>query len=177
MSRKRTSRVRSRHADVRLPAVKSQSKNRILAALPPDEFRRLAAHLTTVPIRTKQVLYKQGEQVEHVYFPHGGVVSITAVLADGTTVEAATVGDEGMLGVEAFLTDDAIAPGETLVQVPDTSMERLDVETFRRELAEHAALYKLMGQYTQVFIAQMVQTTACNVLHCTPCSSAVPAGS
>ena len=70
-----------------------------------------------------------------------------------------------MLGVEAILTNDAIAPGETLVQVPDTSMERLDVDAFRRELAEHGALYKLMGQYTQVFIAQMVQTTACNVLH------------
>ena len=165
MSRKRASPVRSRHADVRRPAVKSQSKNRILAALPSDEFRRLAPQLMAVPVRTKLVLYKQGERIQQVYFPHGGVISITAVLPDGTTVEAATVGDEGMLGVEAFLTDDAIAPGETLVQVPDTSIERLDVDAFRRELAEHGALYRLMGQYTQVFIAQMVQTTACNVLH------------
>ena len=165
MSRKRASPIRPRRAAARRPPVTSQAKNRILAALPSGEFRRLAAHLTTVAVRTKQMLYKQGEHIEHVYFPNGGVVSITAVLPDGTTVEAATVGDEGMLGVEAFLTDDAIAPGETLVQVPDTSMERLGVDAFRRELAEHGALYRLMGQYTQVFIAQMVQTTACNVLH------------
>ena len=165
MSKKRASPVRRRHAAIRPPPVTSQSKNRILAALPPDEFRRLAPHLTTIPARAKQVLYEPGVHVQHVYFPNGGVVSITAVLLDGTTVEAATVGDEGMLGVEAFLTDDAIAPGETLVQVPDTSIERLDVGAFRRELAEHAALYRLMGQYTQAFIAQMMQTTACNVLH------------
>jgi CRP-like cAMP-binding protein len=165
MSRKRASSVRQRALAGRPPPASLRPKNRILAALPPAEFRRLAPHLTTIPVRTKQVLYKQGERIQHVYFPNGGVISITAVLADGMTVEAATVGDEGMLGVEAFLADDAIAPGETLVQVPNTSMEMLDVDSFRRELAEHNALSTLLGHYTQIFIAQMVQTTACNVLH------------
>jgi CRP-like cAMP-binding protein len=165
MSTKRVSLVRKRSTAIRPPPTTPKAQNRILAALPPAEFRRLAPHLTTVPVRTKQILYKQGERVEHVYFPNGGVISITAVLPDGITVEAATVGDEGMLGVEAFLSDEAVAPGETLVQVPDTSMERLDVDAFRGELAEHGALYRLLGRYTQVFIAQMVQTTACNVLH------------
>ena len=59
--------------------------------------------LTVIPIPTKKVLQKQGEPIRYVYFPNGGVCSITTVLTDGTTVEAATVGDEGMLGVEAFL--------------------------------------------------------------------------
>lgn len=80
-------------------------------------------------------------------------------------VEAATVGCEGMVGLEAFLRDDAIAPGETLLQVPDTSAEKLEVATFRREVAQHGALHDLMGRYTQVVIAQMMQTTACNALH------------
>ena len=47
---------------------------------------------------------------------------------DGTTVEAATVGDEGMLGIEAFLSADAVAPGEAFMQVPDTNAEMLSVE-------------------------------------------------
>ena len=34
-------------------------------------------------------------------FPNGGVCSIATVLADRTTVEAATVGDQGMLGRQA----------------------------------------------------------------------------
>jgi CRP-like cAMP-binding protein len=100
-----------------------------------------------------------------VYFPNGGVISITTVLQDGTSVEAATVGDAGMVGIEAFLRDDPIAPGETLMQVPDTNGERLSVEDFRRELGEHGALEALMGRYTQALIAQMMQTTACNALH------------
>jgi CRP-like cAMP-binding protein len=87
------------------------------------------------------------------------------VLADGTTVEAATVGDEGMLGVEAFLTDDAVAPGETVVQVPDTDAVMMSAEDLRREVAERGALSDLLGRYTQIVIASMMQTTACNALH------------
>src|ERR1700687_1266129 len=87
------------------------------------------------------------------------------MLSDGTTVEAAAVGDEGRLGVGAFLGADAIAPGETLIQVPDTNAESMSVEDFRREVAKPGALHDLVGRYMQVVIAQMMQTTACNVLH------------
>jgi CRP-like cAMP-binding protein len=143
-------------------------KNRLLAALPADDFDRLRPLLKTVPIRLKQVLQKNGERIEAVYFLNGGVASITTALSDGTMVEAATVGDEGMLGVEAFLSADAIAPGETLIQVPDTSAEMMGVDDFRREMAKQGAFRDLVGRYTQVVIAQMMQTTACNALHQVP---------
>ena len=48
-------------------------KNRLLAALPADDYRRLLPHLKTVPIRVKQVLCKQGEAIQRVFFPNGGV--------------------------------------------------------------------------------------------------------
>jgi CRP-like cAMP-binding protein len=143
-------------------------KNRLLAALPADDFDRLRPLLNTVPIRLKQVLQKNGERIEAVYFLNGGVASITTALSDGTMVEAATVGDEGMLGVEAFLSADAIAPGETLIQVPDTSAEMMGVDDFRREMAKQGAFRDLVGRYTQVVIAQLMQTTACNALHQVP---------
>ncbi len=164
MSRKRLRSVRPPPA-VRPPPPEGRPKNRLLAALPADDFRRLAPHLKTIKIRTRQVLQKQGEPLRHVYFPNGGVVSITSILLDGRTVEVATVGDEGMLGIEAFLSDDVVAPGETLMQVPDTDAEMLGVDDFRSEIAKHGALHDLMGHYTQVVIAQMMQSTACNALH------------
>lgn len=85
-----------------------------------------------------------------MYFPNGGVCSITTVLSTGTMVEAATVGDEGMVGIEAFLSADAVAPGEAFMQVPDTNAEMLSVEAFRREVRKRGALHDLMGRYTQV---------------------------
>jgi len=152
------------HADGAPPS-HERPKNRLLAALPADDFRRVSRYLKRIPIRLKQVLHKNGEPVRTVYFLNGGVASITTALADGTTVEAATVGDEGMLGVEAFLSVNAVAPGETLIQVPDTDAEAMSVEDFRREIQKQEALHDLVGRYTQVVIAQMMQSTACNALH------------
>src|SRR3954462_7173504 len=152
-------------AERRPPPHDGRPRNRLLAALPADDFNRLRPHLTTVPIRVKQVFHRQNEPIRHVYFPNGGVCSVMAVLSNGSLVEAATVGDEGMLGIEAFFTDDAIAPAETLVQVPDTSVEQLSVEDFRRELAERGALHDVIARYAQVKIAEIIQTAACNAVH------------
>jgi CRP-like cAMP-binding protein len=152
-------------AAVRPPPSDGRPKNGLLAALPANDFRRLQPFLKTVPIHLKQVLHKNGEPLRVVYFLNGGVASITTTLLDGTMVEAATIGDEGMLGIEAFLSADAVATGNTLIQVPDTNAEALSVEDFRREIGEHGALHDLMGRYTQTVIAQMMQSTACNALH------------
>jgi CRP-like cAMP-binding protein len=163
MSKRRVSAVRPAPA-VR-PPPDGRPKNQLLAALPADDFRRLLPHLTIVPTHVRQVLHKHGEPLRSVYFLNGGVASITTVLSDGTTVEAATIGDEGMLGIEAFLSDDAVAPGETLIQVPDTDAAVVSVEDFRDAVAAPGAFRDLIGRYTQVMIAQMMQTTACNALH------------
>ena len=164
MAKKRVSSVRPPPV-MRPPPDDGRPKNRLLAALPADDFRRLLPHLKTVPIRVRQVLHKNGEPLRSVYFLNGGVASITTVLADGTTVEAATIGDEGMLGVEAFLSDDAIAAGETLMQVPDTDAAVMSVADFRDAVSAPSPFRDLLGRYTQVVIAQMMQSSACNALH------------
>src|SRR5688572_1195394 len=92
-------------------------KNQLLRALPEADFQRLLPDLRTIPTSARQVFHKHGKPIEHVYFPNGGVVSITAVLSDGTMVETATVGLEGMVGIEVFLHKDAVAPGQTMMQV------------------------------------------------------------
>jgi CRP-like cAMP-binding protein len=162
---KRNSSVRPSSRAERPPPSDGRPKNRLLAALPAEDFDRLLPHLTTIPVRVKQVFHRQNEPIRHVYFPNGGVCSVVAVLSSGTMVEAATVGDEGMLGIEAFFTDDAIAPAETLLQVPGTDIEQLSIEDFRRELAQRGALHNVVARYAQVKIAEIIQTAACNALH------------
>jgi CRP-like cAMP-binding protein len=157
----------SKKRGLSVPPVGSSGRpnNRLLAALPNEEYRRLQPHLTTVPIPVRQVLHKRDQPLDAVYFLNGGVASITTTLSDGTTMEAATVGDEGVVGIEAFLGADAVAAGDAFIQVPDTSAERLGVAQFRRELAKRGALRQLIGRYAQVLIAQMMQTSACNARH------------
>jgi CRP-like cAMP-binding protein len=100
-------------------------KNRLLARLPVADFNRLRPHLTTIPVHAREVFHTAGEPFHRVYFLNGGVGSITTTLSDGAVVEVATVGDEGMLGIEAFLSDRPVAQGDTLMQVPDTSARSL----------------------------------------------------
>jgi CRP-like cAMP-binding protein len=154
-----------RPLSVRQPRTAGRPKNRLLTSLSDEDFHYLRPHLQTVPVRAKQVFHKAGERLRHVYFLNGGVCSLTTVLSNGATVEAATIGDFGFVGIEALLSDDAISLSEAIMQVPDTDAERLTVEAFRRALAERPALRTLLGRYLQVIIGQMMQTMACNVHH------------
>lgn len=147
------------------PRFGPRPKNRLLGVLPQADFDRIQLELKTVPIRVRQVLQRPGTPLEHIYFPNGGVASVTTALSDGTTVEAATIGDEGLLGIDAFFMRDAIATGETIMQVPDTDAEMMSVAAFRRELDRQGAFQHLVGRYAQVVVAQMMQSTACNALH------------
>src|SRR5215218_9166989 len=56
-----------------------------------------------------------------------------------------------------------------MMQVPapsgSTTAEMLSVEAFRRELAKGEALQDVVGRYTQVVLAQMMQSAGCNALH------------
>jgi hypothetical protein len=93
------------------------------------------------------------EPLGDVVYPNGGVCSLTTLMPDGTMVEAATVGDEGILGIEAFFGDDPIAAGETMVQVPNGSIVGLSVHAFRKELGERGGLHDIIGRYAQVTFA------------------------
>jgi len=70
-----------------------------------------------------------------------------------------------MLGAEAMLTNDAVATGDTMMQVPNGHVTMLPVAAFRDEIAQRGALHDLVGRYTQVLMAQMARSTACNALH------------
>ena len=144
---------------------RSRPKNLLLRAIPDAAFERLYPSIVVVSIAHKEMIYRQGSPVQFVYFPDGGVVSITAAMADGTLVETATVGIEGMVGVEVCLGDGAIAWGDTMVQIPDGSASRIPADVLRAELGRHDAVSQLLGRYTQTVVAQMMQTGACNALH------------
>jgi len=139
--------------------------NRLLARLPDEDYERLSPHLERVPMEVKKLLHHQGEPIERIYFPNGGVVSIVTVLANGVTIEGATIGREGMVGIPAFFDDAPLSPFQSVVQVPDTDAMALDLRGFREEMARTGALQKAVQQYAVTLIAQMMQSNACNAVH------------
>jgi len=137
--------------------------NRLIAALPREEYKRLRPHLEAVSLSFKQHLYEPNEPIKYVYFPNSGVVSVISVMEDGGTVEVATVGNEGMVGIPVLLGTDRVL-AETFVQVPGDGW-RMKVDVFKRLITPGSPTHNLLLRYTQALMSQLSQSVACNRLH------------
>jgi CRP-like cAMP-binding protein len=149
---------------VRPPPVDPRPANKLLACLPRADFQRIRPRLRTVPTRVKQIIHVANEPIREVFFPNGGVASMTTVMQDGSMVEIATVGVEGFVGVNALF-GDGITSGEAMMQVPDTNAEVMSIDAFRRELDRRGPFFDCIQRYAQGFLSLMMQSTACMALH------------
>src|SRR5216684_7743502 len=84
-------------------ASSSTYKNRILAALPQEDFDRFFASLQPVSLPLKHLLYRIGDPLDCVYFIEEGVASVLTGMANGATIEVGMIGNEGIAGVPALL--------------------------------------------------------------------------
>src|SRR5918993_2199159 len=116
---------------------------------------------TGVPGHTLQ---EHGAPVTDVYFPNGGVFSVTNEMRDGALVEVATVGREGMLGIGAFF-GDRTAAGRTFRQVANGPILSMAVARFISETHTAGPFREVIGVYAQAKLPQIMQCTACNALH------------
>src|SRR4051794_35749341 len=77
--------------------------NRLLDLLPRAAGNRLRPHLEAVSLGVKHIVYEPHGPISHAYFPIGAVISLVTYMEDGTGVEVATVGREGMVGLPVIL--------------------------------------------------------------------------
>jgi CRP-like cAMP-binding protein len=138
--------------------------NKLLLTLPPVDYERIARHLSIIPLKFKQVLYKQGQTIRDVYFPGGGACSVTKTMEDGATAEIATIGNEGMLGTSVFFGDDQ-AQGDVFVQIGGEGGFKMSAAAFIEEMELRGAFYNRVIRYNQALMIQVMQTTVCNSLH------------
>jgi CRP-like cAMP-binding protein len=141
------------------------SQNRLLAALPLDDHKRVASSLEVVRLKLKQLLHKPGEQVDYVYFPGGGFCSVVTVLADGSMVEVATIGREGMVGLSPAMSTSPMGASAVMVQGETETCYRMRAGAFRREMDRRGAFYELLTRYADAHMGFIMQSTACNAVH------------
>lgn len=138
-------------------------ENRLLARLPQKEYERLLPMFRSIPMIFKDVLSEARAAIEHVYFPSSGVVSAITGMQGGASIEVATIGKEGMVGVMAFVGAEE-SPHRQIIQVPGEAL-RMDVKTFRAETAKDGPFRQVMTLYATAFHYQISQAIACNGLH------------
>jgi CRP-like cAMP-binding protein len=139
------------------------TKNKILDALPPEDYERLAPHLHAVKMPQGQTLYRHEQRIEQLYFPTGSMISLVAQLSDGASVEVGITGFEGMVGMPVVLGVD-VSPHECMVQLPDGAIQ-VRAEAIKSEFRRGGALQALLLRYTQSLLLMSSQVATCNRAH------------
>src|SRR5215207_5541049 len=117
-----------------VPSVSPETANRLLDALPAVDRAALLEPAWTRRMDAGDVLLRDGERIASVWFPITAVVSLLTTLEDGSAVETATVGREGVVGAVVFLGDDRLRNGRAVVQLAG-DLIGVPVDTFRSVLA------------------------------------------
>jgi CRP-like cAMP-binding protein len=143
--------------------VRKSEENRILQALSDKQRAQIAPDLKSVCLHAKQVLAEPEEPTRYVYFPRTAVLSLLVPMEDGTAVEGAILGNEGIVGLQVFLGECA-AMEEIVVQVPGEAA-RMRANDFRTVLASSCELQVLLHRYSMALMTQLARTAGCNGLH------------
>jgi CRP-like cAMP-binding protein len=136
--------------------------NILLASLPIAEYEPIRQASELVSMELKRALHEPGQETRHVYFPFSGVISLLTILDDGSAVEVATVGNEGMVDFAAYFGMES--PARWLVQVPGRAL-RVDAAELRAIAEKSGALMSVIHNYLLAMFVQVSQTAACNRRH------------
>src|SRR5256714_14593417 len=139
-----------------MAALQTPKHNRLLAALPAQDYERLLPHLERVPLELGLALYESGGQQGHVYFPTDSIVSLLYVMKDGASAEIAVVGNEGLVGIALFMGGES-TPSRAVVQSAGKGL-RMKAATLKEKLGRSGPVLRLLLRYTQALITQMAQT-------------------
>jgi CRP-like cAMP-binding protein len=142
---------------------KSQMANRVLASIPPTEYKRLHAHLEPVELKFREVLFEPGKAIKHVYFPVDCLISLLTAVDKRRTLEVGMVGNEGMAGMP-FILGMGVSGVRAIVQGGGTAL-RIASGPFRVEFDRNRPLQEALYRYTYALMAQISQTAACNRFH------------
>jgi CRP-like cAMP-binding protein len=112
----------------------------------------------------QRILFDAGDMIGSVYFPIDAVVSLVVSLSTGELVEAAMVGNDGVVGAAAAL-DGRISLSRAIVQLAGNALA-CDVDTLKAAALRYpTTLLALLIRHEQAVYAQAQQSAACIASH------------
>lgn len=141
----------------------SPDDNYLLAALPDAQFQQLAPHLEPCSIELGETLHRPGEPLQHAYFPTTSIVSLLYVIESGASVEMASIGREGMLGIQLFMGGNT-THSSAVVQTAGFGY-RIKGNLLREEFYSGGNTQQLLLRYAQALSVHFGQMAGCNRHH------------
>lgn len=137
--------------------------NRLLAALPAGEYRRLFPKLQEIALMYGENIYERDEIIRHVYFPDSGIISLLAAIEETGMLEVGIVGREGVVGLPVFL-GVKTSNNRAIVQGAGSAM-RIKTADFLAECKNGGSLARLLQRYAHSLLTQVSQSAVCYRFH------------
>jgi CRP-like cAMP-binding protein len=138
-------------------------ENRLLAALPADQYERLRLRLQPVEFALGEVVYEFAGQLDYVFFPTTSIISLLYTMENGVSAEMGLTGNDGVVGIALFMGGGTM-PNRAVVQSAGGAL-RMKAKVLQDEFALGGNFQQLLLRYTQALITQISQTAVCNRLH------------
>jgi CRP-like cAMP-binding protein len=137
--------------------------NRLLADLPRELLELMGPDLKHVTLTQGQTIYEPGEQIDQIYFPQSGMISLLVPTKDGGAVETATIGREGAVGLHSAV-GKRLSFTRAMIQIAG-NFSVIRATAFAQSAKDYAPVRELIARYTEVLWAEAQQIAACNAVH------------
>lgn len=137
--------------------------NRLLAVYPAAGQIMPSADLELVHLPAGRLLYDCGQRITHAYFPVTAVVSLMLLMKSGATMEIASVGDEGLVGLPLVMGGD-VMPSRAEVRTGGLAY-RIKAADLKRDFGDLPLMRTAILLYAQTLLTQVSQSSACNRHH------------
>lgn len=140
------------------------ASNRLLSTFSPADRQLIEGAAVAVELHRGEVLFDAGGEVPATHFPAAGtVVALVIGVADGRTVEVATIGKEGAVG-GIVSGGKAPAYARAVCQIPGTAL-KVDLKAIEAAKTRSPHVRDLFSRYSDALLAQVMQSVACNAFH------------
>lgn len=137
--------------------------NRLLDAMSPEAYAILLPHLEFVPLPSGLVISEVGTSLDCVHFPTEGIVSLLYESENGSSVEVAVVGNDGLVGVHVLM---GAGTATTRAVVRNTGCGyRVRAAVLKSMFESFGAVRQPLLRYAQALVAQTTQTAVCHCHH------------
>lgn len=143
--------------------LQNPKQNRILAALPAENYARLLPYLESIFMPLGHVIYEPGASITHLYFPTTSIVAPVYGGDNGAAVRLAIIGHEGLTGISSLLGSSGTPTG-VVVQSAGNGY-RVKANVLQKEFDLRGKFQQLVLHYTQALITQTAQNAVCNRHH------------
>ncbi len=144
-------------------ALNDPIENRLLAALPVEQYERLRPHLQRIEFALGEVVYEFAGHLDYVFFPTTSIISLLYTMENGASAEMGLTGNDGVVGIALFMGGGTM-PNRAVVQSAGGAL-RMKAKILQEEFALGGKFQQLLLRYTQALITQISQTAVCNRLH------------